>query len=256
MTTQNPSPMGASPLQVSGISKRFKKRLVLDDISFNVKPGEIFGLIGMNGVGKTTIIKIMLDLLKQDAGDVHFFGTPNHLPASRKHIAYLPEKFYPSQFLKGREFLSLAVSFFGKPLDMAHAEIYAKTLELDPSAFDLKISKYSKGMGQKLGLLSVFLSEASLLILDEPMTGLDPGARIELKDLLLQYRASGKSIFFSSHILSDIEEICDRMAVLHDRKLLFIGKPSEFRTLYAGESLERSFLRAVSAASPSTAKNS
>lgn len=234
-----------NPLQVNSVSKGFKNHLVLDDISFDVKPGEIFGLIGMNGVGKTTLIKIMLDLLKADNGDVSFFGTPCHIPSGRKHIAYLPEKFYPSQFLKGREFLSFAVSSFGQTVDMALARDYAHLLELDPDVFDIKISKYSKGMGQKLGLLSVFLSKAALLILDEPMTGLDPGARIALKDTLLGYRDGGRSIFFSSHILADIEEICDRVAILHQRKLLFIGKPSEFRDRYAGDTLERSFLKAV-----------
>lgn len=238
----------ANPLQVINISKQFKKKQVLDGISFDVKPGEVFGLIGMNGVGKTTMIKIMLDLLRQDKGEALFFGKPCHLPSSRRNIAYLPEKFYPSQYLKGKEFLSLSVSFFGKELDEAKAREYAEMLELDPAVFDIKISKYSKGMGQKLGLLSVFLTEAPLLILDEPMTGLDPGARIKLKDLLLKYRDGGKSIFFSSHILSDIEEICDRVAVLHDQKLLFIGKPEEFRAQYEGDSLERSFLRAVEAA--------
>lgn len=235
----------ANPLQVANISRRFNEKLILDNVSFEVRPGEIFGLIGMNGVGKTTLIKIMLNLLKQDSGEIQFFGTPCYHPSSRKHIAYLPEKFYPSQFLKGWEFLSLSVASFGKELDKEKAITYARMLELDPAVFDIKIGKYSKGMGQKLGLLSVFLSEASLLILDEPMSGLDPGARIELKDLLLQYRNSGKSVFFSSHILSDIEEICDRVAVLHNRKLLFTGNPSDFRARYEGDSLERSFLQAV-----------
>lgn len=235
------------PLLVSSVFKQFKDRPVLEDISFDVRPGEIFGLIGNNGVGKTTIIKIMLDLLKPDKGKVQFFGTDCQIPDSRKNIAYLPEKFYPSQFLKGREFLSLSVAFFNKTLDEAKAKEYAETLQLDPAVFDMKISKYSKGMGQKLGLLSVFLSDAPLLILDEPMTGLDPGSRIALKDLLLKYRESGRSIFFSSHILSDIEEICDRVAVLHNRRLIFVGKPEDFRTQYEGDSLERSFLKAVKA---------
>ena len=233
------------PLHVTNVCKSFKNKRVLQDISFEVNGGEIFGLIGMNGVGKTTLIKIMLNLLEADKGGVTFFDHPSVQAESRKHIAYLPEKFYPSQFLKGKEFLSLAISYFGKILDEAVAHEKAQALNLELEALDRKVGKYSKGMGQKLGLLSVFLSEAPLLILDEPMSGLDPGARILLKDMLIDYKQQGKSVFFSSHILSDIEEICDKVAVLHDTKLIYIGEPKHFREKYQESTLERSFLRAV-----------
>ncbi len=235
----------AYPLAVNGISKRFKSHIVLDNISFELHKGEIFGLIGMNGVGKTTLMKIMLDLLKPDNGDVHFFGLPAITPESRKPIAYLPEKFQPSPFLKGDEFLSLALSYFNKTFDPAIAHEKAKLLALPNEAFSRRVGQYSKGMGQKLGLLSIFLSEAALLLLDEPMSGLDPGARIQLKELLLDYKQQGNSIFFSSHILADMEEICDRVAVLHDAKLIFVGKPQEFQAQYQADTLERAFLKAT-----------
>lgn len=236
------------PLKVQGISKAFKQKKVLDSLSFDVREGEIFGLIGMNGVGKTTLIKIILDLLRPDQGDALLFGKPVTQPESRRNMTYLPEKFAPSPFLKGKEFLSLAVAFAGKQLDMATATEWCHSLDLDPEALHKKIGKYSKGMGQKLGLASVFLSDASLLILDEPMSGLDPRARIHLKDALLRYKQSGKSVFFSSHILADIEEICDRVAVLHDTKLVYVGDPHTFRERYEEATLERSFLKAVNAA--------
>ena len=233
------------PLQVSNVSKSFKSNHVLNDVSLAVKPGEIYGLIGLNGVGKTTLIKIILNLLSQDDGKVTFFDNDVSIPDSRKLISYLPEKFHPSPFLKGREFLSLAVSYYGKKLDLNLAKKKAKVLGLDPKVLDMKVGKYSKGMGQKLGLLATFLAETPLLLLDEPMSGLDPNARIQLKELLLDYKKKGNAVFFSSHILSDIEEICDRMAVIDDGKIIFEGTPKAFLKTYKGKNLERAFLDAI-----------
>lgn len=239
--------VNSSPLLVQSVFKNFKAKSVLNDVSLEVKEGEIYGLIGLNGVGKTTLIKIILNLLTQDKGQVSFFGENVSLTSSRKNINYLPEKFYPSQFLKGTEFLELALSFYGKNFDRKAADEMAKKLGLDTNALDHTISKYSKGMGQKLGLLSMFLSGTKLLILDEPMSGLDPSARIQLKDLLGDYKKQGKTIFFSSHILSDIEEICDNMAVIHDGRIIFSGKPQSFLDQHNGKTLERAFLEAISA---------
>jgi ABC-2 type transport system ATP-binding protein len=237
----------SSPLAVSTVSKHFGKHHVLDNVSLEMKTGEIFGLIGLNGEGKTTLIKIILDLLSADSGNVSFFGEASTIPKSRRHIAFLPEKFAPSALLKGHEFLKLAMEYSNRSYDTALGENYAQLLGLNPLALKQRVNKYSKGMGQKLGLLSVFLSKAPLLILDEPMSGLDPRARIQLKDLMLGYKEEGKSIFFSSHILADIEEICDRIAVLHHRKILFVGTPKDFITSQQGKGLERSFLHAIDA---------
>jgi ABC-2 type transport system ATP-binding protein len=237
------------PLKINNVSKSFKDNTVLDNISFSVEKGEIFGLIGLNGIGKTTLIKIMLDLLNADAGTVEFFGVNAQSPESRKNICYLPEKFYPSPFLKGEEFLALSMDYIGKELDLEKATQIAEILNLKPEVLKNKVSKYSKGMGQKLGLMSVFLSEAPLLILDEPMSGLDPSSRIELKNLLKNYsKTDSKTIFFSSHILSDIDEICNRIAVIHASKLIFLGKPNEFKEKYKSESLEQAFLNSISIA--------
>ena len=125
------------------------------------------------------------------------------------------------------------------------ARKHAKSLGLDPKVLDYRVGKYSKGMGQKLGLLSMFLIDAPLLILDEPMSGLDPSARIQLKERLLEYKKKGGTVFFSSHILSDIEEICDRMAVINNSKLIFEGTPKKFLSKFKQKSLERAFLKAI-----------
>ncbi len=233
------------PLDIDTVYKSFGPKEVLDGFSLSIKEGEIFGLIGLNGVGKTTIIKIILGLLEQDAGSVKIFGSDIEKISTRKKIAYLPEKFQPSPFLKGKEFLSLSLSYYKMKLDMKKAEEYADMLHLDPAALDLKITKYSKGMTQKLGLLSGLLTEAPLLILDEPMSGLDPRARILLKENLLNYAKNGRTIFFSSHILSDIDEICNDIAVIHNRQILFSGTPNAFKKKYKQQSLERAFLKAI-----------
>jgi len=233
------------PLHIKNIHKHFGKKHVLNDISFDVKPGEIFGLIGLNGAGKTTLIKILLGLLKRDEGETLIFDQQAIRPSTRKMLSFLPEKFQPSPYLKGKEFLSLTLSWYGKSYDHEQARSGAKALDLDPDALDLKITKYSKGMGQKLGLLSGFLIDAPLLMLDEPMSGLDPSARIHLKDMLLDYKNKGNTIFFSSHILSDIDEICDRIAVLHNNQMIFTGTPAEFKKEQKLDSLERAFLHAI-----------
>ncbi len=235
------------PLRVTSLFKRFKEKRVLQNVSLCVEVGEIFGLVGLNGVGKTTLIKIILDLLRADSGAASFFGRSVSQPEGRRNLAYLPEKFYPSPFLKGSEFLEISQAFYRKRFNRDAAISLAKALDLDPRVLDHKISKYSKGMGQKLGLLSVFLSEAPLLLLDEPMSGLDPSARIQLKELLLRYKSSGNTIFFTSHILSDIEELCDNISVLHDAEIIYNGAPKTFVEEQGERNLERAFLKAISA---------
>lgn len=236
--------MKKAPLDVQKVTKKYGTHVVLDDVSLKLVPGEIFGLIGLNGVGKTTLIKILLDLLKAEKGSIKIFGE-SHLDAkARRHLCYLPEKFMPSPYLKGHEFLSLAAAYYNRTYKKEQGEGWAKLLDLDVKALDQKISRYSKGMGQKLGLISAFLSETPLLILDEPMSGLDPKARVYLKRALQSYRDFGHTIFFSSHILADMEQICDRIAVLHGGQIIFDDTPNQFKKQYhaKNKTLEETFL--------------
>lgn len=237
--------MMASPLTVAGVHKSYDKRKVLENISFSLVSGEIFGLIGVNGAGKTTIIKIALDLVKAEKGETRIFGELTSSLKARQQLSYLPEKFQPSRYLKGMEYLDLALSYYKKKLDREEARKNAQALDLNPHVLGNRVGSYSKGMGQKLGLLGAFMVDAKLLILDEPMSGLDPSARIKLKDMLLVARNQGKTIFFSSHILSDIDEICDRIGVIHEGHLFFIGTPAEFKARYGEVSLEKAFLRSI-----------
>ncbi len=230
-------------LQVRGLNVLYGRRRVLDGVDLEVAAGEIFGLIGLNGVGKTTLIKTILDLARAESGTVEIFGVDSGRPASRRAIAYLPEHLQPNRNLKGAEFIELSLAYFG--VRLADREAEAQSLALDPAALSRRMSTYSKGMVQKAGLLATLLSERPLLILDEPMTGLDPRARILLKDRLLAYRAGGGAVFFSSHILSDIDEICDRVGVIHGGRLLFTGTPEAMKQRFAAVSLERAFLAAI-----------
>ncbi|MFO1241912.1 MAG: ABC transporter ATP-binding protein [Rickettsiales bacterium] len=237
--------VAASPLKVDSIFKKFSAHQVLDDFSLELQPGEIFGLIGLNGAGKTTLIKIILDLLNQDQGEVTLFGESSRTIESRRFLSYLPEKFTPSRYLKGKEYLQLSLSFYNKEYDHAQARAEAESLDLNPDALDRLVGSYSKGMGQKLGLIGAFMIDTPLLILDEPMSGLDPKARILLKAKMLAAKKAGKAIFFSSHILADIDEISDRIAILHDAKRRFLGTAEQFKSSFPGQSLEQAFLSAI-----------
>ena len=233
-----------SPLDVAGLSAAYGKTPILDDIGFTVRSGEVFGLVGLNGVGKTTLIRAILGLGPM-TGAVRLFGIDNANPASRRAMVYLPEKFQPSPLLKGWEHLSITLAYWGLRLDRARAAQVAEGLDFDVAALSRGVRTYSKGMGQKLGLIATFLTDLPLLVLDEPMSGLDPRSRVLLKDRLLDYRAGGRSVFFSSHILADIEEICDRIGVLHRRRLIYLGPPADLIARTGAAGLERAFLQAI-----------
>ncbi len=237
--------MNEVPLSIVDVAKSYAAQAVLKDINLSLIQGEIFGLIGLNGAGKTTLIKSILDLVRVNQGSIHIFGDASTGIHARRHLSYLPEKFQPSRYLKGQEYLSLALSYYGKKLDPIKAADAAMAFDLNPQVLSARVGSYSKGMGQKLGLLGAFLVETPLLILDEPMSGLDPSARIKLKHMLISARNSGRTVFFSSHILSDIDEICDRIGIIHDGGLIFTGTPAEFKRSYGEGMLEQSFLRAI-----------
>ena len=236
-----------SPLKITNLQKLFGSNIVFDNINLELNNNEIFGLIGLNGAGKTTLIKTILDLLKADKGDISISGISSLSVDSRKNLKYLPEKFQASTLLKGIEFLEI-FNNFNKNKDKTILEnVYelVDMLSLDRQALNKKLSKYSKGMMQKLGLISTFLDNSKLIILDEPMSGLDPSARNCLKNLLLKHKNLNKTIFFSSHILSNIDEICDRIGILHNNKILFIGTPKELKEKHNQISLEKAFLKEI-----------
>jgi ABC-2 type transport system ATP-binding protein len=241
------SSVSSIPLHIENVFKSYGKHRVLEDISFSLQPGEIFGLVGLNGAGKTTLIKLLLDLANANAGSAKVFGQASTTVKAREQLSYLPEKFSPSRYLKGFEHLALALSYYGKKLDRDKARTLASELDLNPDVLDRKVGSYSKGMGQKLGLIGAFMVDQPFMILDEPMSGLDPRARIALKEVMLRAKREGKTLFFSSHILSDIDEICDRIGIIHDSKLVYLGTAATFKPTFGEDSLERAFLKAIGA---------
>ena len=237
--------MNEIPLHITGVHKSFAVREVLKGIDLQLSAGEIFGLIGLNGAGKTTLIKIMLDLINADKGSIEMLGISSKNLNARKQLSYLPEKFQPSRYLRGDEYLNLSLSYYGRKYDREVARTMAAALDLDPAVLSARVGSYSKGMGQKLGLAGAFLIGSPFLVLDEPMSGLDPRSRIKLKEQMLASKKEGRTIFFSSHILSDIDEICDRIGILHEGRLQFIGTPADFKRKYHDVTLEKAFLHAI-----------
>lgn len=234
-------------VDISGITAAYGTQDVLHAISFHVNAGETFGLIGLNGAGKTTLLKIMLGLKDAKAGNILMGGLPAGAPAARKNFAFLPERFDPAWFLSAYEFIQFTLSLYGRTASRAEIDAMAEKLALKKEFLSKRANTYSKGMRQKLGLMATFLTGCPLLLLDEPMSGLDPLARAQVKNLVAEARAAGRTVFFSSHILSDMHELCDRVAVLHGGDIVFTGAPADILVQTGQATLERAFLHLIGA---------
>ena len=234
-------------LTIDTVNAGYGKSQVLHDVSLDVRAGETFGLIGLNGAGKTTLIKLILGLKDQSSGSITVAGHKAGGDQAKRQLAYLPERFDPAWFLNAYEFMQFTLSLYGKKLNKSTADAMAEKLGLNTGFLPKKAQTYSKGMRQKLGLMSTFLTETPLLILDEPMSGLDPLARAQVKNLLAEARAQGRTCFLSSHILSDMEELCDRVAILHGGRIMFTGTPAELLAREGREQLEQAFLSLIGA---------
>jgi ABC-2 type transport system ATP-binding protein len=221
-------------LELSHVSKSYRTNIsrrkywILRDLSFSVEAGEIFGFIGPNGAGKTTTIKLILDLIRPDGGSIRLFGAGHRDVAVKGRIGFLPENPYFYDYLTAAEFLDFYGRLFGYPRE-ARQEKTAALLEKVGLANrgDRQLRKFSKGMLQRLGLAQALINEPELVILDEPMSGLDPVGRREVRDLILALKAAGRTVFFSTHILSDTELICDRVAILSKGDLKAVGRVSD-----------------------------
>jgi ABC-2 type transport system ATP-binding protein len=200
----------------------------LADVSFDVQPGEIFGYLGPNGAGKTTTLKILTGLLKPTSGSACLLGRDIRLVESRRELGFLPEQPYFYDYLTGPETLEMVARLSGLAGREAHAaarEWFGRVGLGDKARFVLR--KYSKGMLQRLGLAAAMVHAPKLLILDEPMSGLDPFGRRDVRDLILEQRERGVTVMLSSHILPDVEALCDRVAILMRGRLERIATVSE-----------------------------
>ena len=232
-------------MRVAALAKRYGKLDALKRVDLDVPAGEAFGLVGANGAGKTTLIKCTLDLCACDSGSVEIFGVAARLPKSRRRLAYLPERFVPPHYLRCREFLELMLELAGSRYDPSRAQRLLEELELERDVLERPVRQLSKGMTQKLGLASCFLVERDLFVLDEPMSGLDPATRVAVKSVLRRLSAEGRTLFFTSHVLADVEELCSSIAVLDRGTVRFRGSPAALCARYAQTHLERAFMRCI-----------
>ena len=233
-----PGPDGAAgtppAIEIRGLVKDFAVGLrglrlrAVDHVSFAVRPGEIFGLLGPNGSGKSTTIKLLLGLLEPTAGGCAIFGVPSGKVEARRDVGYLPEapNFY--RFLSGREL----VVFYGRMCGLAGAALRQRVEEVITlvglaGAADRRVGTYSKGMLQRIGLAQALVHDPRLLILDEPTAGVDPVGSAEMAELILALKARGKTVLITSHLLGQIEDLCDRVAILDRGNLVAEGNVSE-----------------------------
>jgi ABC-2 type transport system ATP-binding protein len=239
------SPEATHALSFKSVSKRFGKTPALHDFSLDVEPRQLFALVGGNGAGKTTLIKCLLDFCTADSGEIEIAGVSHTLTSARSDLAFLPERFNPPHYLTGRDFLRYMAELHRRPYDEERAKEAFSRLDLAVSALERPARTYSKGMTQKLGLAACLLSNKTLQVLDEPTSGLDPKARALLKRELRSLRDAGRTIFFTSHALADVQELCDRMALLHNGRLMYAGTPADLMDKFAASSLEQAFLACI-----------
>lgn len=220
----------APVIRVEGLRKTFavgflrRKVEAVRRVSFQVEPGEIFGFVGPNGAGKTTTIKALMGLLYPTAGSCELLGRPVPNNEAKRHIGFLPETPYFYDYLTGRELMHLMGRLFELPTEVRRerTEKLLAQVGLERAA-SIPLRKYSKGMLQRLGLAQALINDPALIILDEPMSGLDPIGRKEIRDLIANLRAEGRTVFFSTHILSDVELLCDRCAILVGGEVRDVG---------------------------------
>lgn len=222
---------GSPVLEVRGLEKSFAAHLslgrthVVRGIDLEVRRGEIYGLLGPNGAGKTTTLKIVLGLLRADRGTVRLLGKSPGDPASRLKVGFLPENPYFYDYLTAREFMDFYARLIGIPAGERGGEIESLLDRVGlGTGRNRPLRKFSKGMIQRVGMAQALLGDPEFVVLDEPMSGLDPIGRREFRDIILSLRQSGKTVFFSSHILQDAEMICDRVGILKDGRIVREGE--------------------------------
>lgn len=220
-------------------------RTALKGLSLSVSAGEVFGFLGPNGAGKTTTINVLLGFIPPTRGAAYLFGIDVRQPIARQRIGYLPEMTYYYKFLTAEELLRFYARIFGLPRREAdrRIDLLLKLVELD-SARKRLIKTYSKGMQQRVGIAQALINDPDLLVLDEPTSGLDPLGRMKVREIIQRLKREGKTVFFSSHELGEVETICDRVAIIHQGELKVLGRVDELIAQH-GANLEKVFLDIV-----------
>jgi ABC-2 type transport system ATP-binding protein len=225
----------ADIVRIEGIVKDFRpgfglrRKRALHGISFGVREGEIFGFVGPNGAGKTTTLKILMGLIRASAGRASILGHDVGETAFRRHVGFLPENPYFYEYLSARETLTFYARLCGvdRASRAARVEELLEWVGLSHAA-DARLRTFSKGMLQRVGIAQALVHDPDAVFLDEPMSGLDPIGRVEIRDLILRLRAEGKTVFMNTHILSDVEMVCDRVAIVVKGRIRYEGAIEDF----------------------------
>jgi ABC-2 type transport system ATP-binding protein len=219
-------------------------KVALNGLDLEVSNGEVFGFLGPNGAGKTTTMNVLLGFVQPTGGTASLFGIDVRQPIARQRIGYLPEMTYYYKFLTAEELLRFYAQIFGLPRAEADKRIdeTLKLVELE-SARRRLIKTYSKGMQQRVGLAQALINNPDLLILDEPTSGLDPLGRMKVRDIIQRLKNEGKTVFFSSHELGEVETVCDRVAIISNGDLKAIGPVNAI--MQGQPTLEKAFLRII-----------
>ncbi len=229
-------------LKIEHLTKIYGNKKAVDDLSIHIQKGEIYGFIGHNGAGKTTTLKSVVGILQFDKGDIYIDGLAqrDNLIECKKKIAYIPDNPDLYDFMTGIKYLNFIADIFAVSLADRKARIdkYAELFEMK-SALNQSIASYSHGMKQKLAVISAFIHNPKLIIMDEPFVGLDPKASHILKEMMREVCDNGGAIFFSTHVLEVAEKLCDKIAIIKDGKLIKTGTTDEVK---GDESLESVFL--------------
>lgn len=230
-------------LEARGVSKSYGLTQALENFSLELESGQVAALLGPNGAGKTTFVKAMLGLIRVDQGEIKLLGLDHRDPQARAKVAYLPERFHSYRF----ERVSEVLGFFGRVRGLRPEELrpaWERALERVgiPELAGRKMGQLSKGQTQRVGLASLLMGPVDVMILDEPFSGIDPIASKELKNLLIELKKEGVTLFINSHILSEMEKICDHVTVLNKGQCLASSSLSEF---LKGGSLEDSFYQLI-----------
>ena len=216
-------------------------KVALRGLDLEVRAGEVFGFLGPNGAGKTTTMNVLLGFVPPTRGAAYLFDIDVRQPIARQRIGYLPELTYYYKFLTAEELLRFYAKIFGLPRPVANRRIpeLLKLVELETAA-RRPIKSYSKGMQQRVGLAQALINDPDLLILDEPTSGLDPLGRMKVREIIQRLKNEGKTVFFSSHELGEVESVCDRVAIIHQGELKALGRVADITGSHAN--LEKAFL--------------
>ena len=231
-------------IKISKVSKSYYKQTIVDNLTLTIKSGSVFGFLGPNGAGKTTTMKMLVGLNKPDHGSILIYGSDPALAETRRKIGFMPENPYFYDHLTGLELLRFCDEL-SEGSEAKSLTDYQKVLENVglKGAGNKMIREYSKGMKQRLGIAQSIIHNPDYIFLDEPLDGLDPIGRIEIKNIVKKLKKQGKTIFFNSHILADVEEICDAIGIINHGRLIYTGSVAKF---CGKQSLEKAFVEIIS----------